>query len=414
MARAPGTRQDDEVEGLDEEFLYHLSRGADLMGRGDAEAARLALTRARDLRPKDAKVLGLLGQSLYKLGRYDEAADVYGRLVDESPADAAARVNLGLANLKAKRHAAAVRQLEIALDLAPEHRKATGYLGLAWLEQGDFVRARELFARAGSEQMVARCDELLATAPPGAVVAATVEPQPGPEATPPVPAGPEDGPPAALVVPVEDAGEGAGEAGATFTITGERLTVRVRHDVLLRAEGLLATRGPVRLLAQMKHYRGSATEKPFGQGVRRVFRASGDGEILYRLPGLRLAAVALGREPTYLVEAAVFAFEDALSFENGRVASRIGADLDLVHLKGEGTMLLATRGEVVSLEVTLQRPARVPVCALVGWSGALTPRIELLAEDGGGGGDPAAGELRAVELSGSGRVLVDDGAALGA
>jgi hypothetical protein len=37
-----------------------------------------------------------------------------------------------------------------------------GYLGLALLESGDAARARGWFDKAGSEQMVRRCDELLA------------------------------------------------------------------------------------------------------------------------------------------------------------------------------------------------------------------------------------------------------------
>jgi Flp pilus assembly protein TadD len=54
--------RDDEVEGLDEEFLFHLNRGSELMGRGETDGARVALERALELRTKDAKVLGLLGQ----------------------------------------------------------------------------------------------------------------------------------------------------------------------------------------------------------------------------------------------------------------------------------------------------------------------------------------------------------------
>ena len=42
-----------------------------------------------------------------------------------------------------------MRQLEIALDLNPEHRKAMGYLGLALLESGHVARARDWFGRAG-------------------------------------------------------------------------------------------------------------------------------------------------------------------------------------------------------------------------------------------------------------------------
>ena len=69
MARLPGG---DEVEGIDEEFLFHLNRGSELLLRGEADPAKAALERALELRPKDAKVLGLLGQAYYKLSRFDD------------------------------------------------------------------------------------------------------------------------------------------------------------------------------------------------------------------------------------------------------------------------------------------------------------------------------------------------------
>ena len=72
MARAAAT---DEVEGLDEEFLFHLNRGSELLARGEAERRARALERARELRPKDVKVLGLLGQAYYRLARFDDAGE---------------------------------------------------------------------------------------------------------------------------------------------------------------------------------------------------------------------------------------------------------------------------------------------------------------------------------------------------
>ncbi|MGB8932091.1 MAG: tetratricopeptide repeat protein, partial [Anaeromyxobacteraceae bacterium] len=159
MTRAGG---EDEVEGLDEEFLFHLRRGSDLLGRGDAEGARTSLERARELRAKDAKVLGLLGQAYHKLNRFDEAADVWHRVVDDNPVEPAARVNYGLSCLKARRYPEAIKQLEIAVDLSPEHRKAMGYLGLAYMEAGYPAEARGWFLKAGSGHMAARCDELIA------------------------------------------------------------------------------------------------------------------------------------------------------------------------------------------------------------------------------------------------------------
>ncbi|HET9552830.1 MAG TPA: tetratricopeptide repeat protein, partial [Anaeromyxobacteraceae bacterium] len=168
----------DEVEGLDEEFVYHLDRGAELLRRGDVEAARGALENALGLRPRDAKVLALLGQAFYKQGRFEQAAVAWQRLVDDNPVEAGARVNLGLACLKARRYHEAIRQLEIALDLNPDHRKAMGYLGLALLESGSAAPAREWFLKAGSEQMVARCDELLAAQAEAVAAAPAPSPEP--------------------------------------------------------------------------------------------------------------------------------------------------------------------------------------------------------------------------------------------
>lgn len=421
MARA-SVMSDDDVEGLDEEFLYHLNRGADFLAKGELESARSALARARELHPKDPKALGLLGQSLYKLGHLDEAIEVYERLVDETPVEAAARVNLGLAYLKGKRHAHAVRQLEIALDLNPDHKKAMGYLGVAWLEQGKLVDAREWFQRAGSEQMVAKCDELLALAeaPP---VDAPSAPEPGPAASPAEPPGAE-GPDvrargAASAAPglvaftasrlVPPAADG------TFALVRGLLTVAVRRDVLVREVGLLAVRGAVRLVPEMKRFRGRAIDKPFGEGSSRMLRASGEGTLLFRVSGMRLAQIDLAGESGYFREDVVFAFEDAVAFENGRVASRPGRDLNLVHMRGPGRVLLATRGEIAALEVTREAPLRVPVVGLVGWTGSVTPKIgPILVEEVGAVGvaaDGAPGEQAVVDLGGDGRVLLDEGVA---
>ncbi len=408
----------EDVEGLDEEFLYHLNRGADLLAKGELEPARAALARARDLRPNDPKALGLLGQSLYKLGRFEDAIQVYGRLVDETPVEAAARVNLGLANLKGKRHAQAVRQLEIALDLNPDHKKAMGYLGLAWLEQGDLARAREWFQRAGSEQMVAKCDELLGPAEASAPGAGGPQPEPDASASGSRDSEAEAAPSQAaaasgarglaafatsrLVPPVGD---------GTFALGRGLLTVTVRRDVLVREEGLLAARGTVRLVPEMKRFRGRATDRPFGERGRRMLRASGEGTLLYRVPGVLLAPVDLEGESGYFREDAVFAFEDAAAFENGRVAARPGPDLNLVHLRGPGQVLLATLGEVAALEVRPGVPLRVAVGALVGWTGAVTPKIGPIVEGTAGDAESATGEPVAVELTGDGHALVDQGRA---
>jgi uncharacterized protein (AIM24 family) len=147
----------------------------------------------------------------------------------------------------------------------------------------------------------------------------------------------------------------------------------------------------------VKRFRGRATDKPFGEGPDRVHRLSGEGLVVLHGGGRRFTVLDLGGETGYFREAVVFGFEEPIGFENGRVASTAG-DLDLVHLRGRGRIVLRTRGEPVAIDVTGRAPVRVPVEALVGWTGGLTPRLAPLLEGMDGG---------AVELSGEGRVLVD-------
>ncbi len=441
----------DQVEGSDEEFVFHLDRGSELLARGDTEGARDALERALELRSRDPKVLGLLGQAYYRLGKYDAAIVAWQRLVDESPAEPAARVNLGLAFLRARRQSQAVRQLEIALDLNPDHKKAMGYLGLALLESGDPQRARDWFRKAGSDQMVAKCDELLgdgagaghAVAVEGGPVDLEVDvdappPEPFPEASPQAaqdvsqqaPARPDAGEklpePAQDTLARPDPSTGAGEGRGTRTVASQDLVsfavaqtlavpedepfalvegylaVRVRSDLRTRLAGVFAVRGVVDSEPEVKRFRGRPTEKPFGDGPDRLHRLRGDALLLFSPGKRRFTPLRLG-DSAFLREEALFALEEPIVFENGRVPSASGAELNLVHLRGRGAVLVVGVGAPRALEVVSGAPLRLPVAALLGWVGALTPRLVPLVE--------GAGEATAVELAGDGTVLVDPAAA---
>ena len=447
---------------LEQEFQRLLARGGDAAARGDLEPAREALEDALAIRSRDPQVLGLLGQVFYRLARYDDAAIAWQRLVDDNPVEPGARVNLGLAWLKARQYEEAIKQLRIALDLNPDHRKAAGYLGLAWLEVGQPGKARPYFQRAGSEQMVARCDELLA-APPAPVpveppAAEPAVPEPAPAWEPPSPADgqqaeraaaaelasapeldatPESEPDATAVTltepvaarpreaatppslaqlptmpaPPESAamptlvGFAAsravqGPAGQVFVAEGATLTVNIHGELLCRLAGLAAWRGELAFAGEVKRFRGRATDKPFGEPPEQMHRLVGEGLVVLRAAGRRFTVLELGGEAGYFREAVVFGFQEQVTFENGRLPSPSGG-LDLVHLRGRGRLVLVTRGEPVAVEVTQASPVHVPLASLVGWTGALTPRIAPLFAGGADG--------EAVEISGEGRVLVDPG-----
>jgi uncharacterized protein (AIM24 family) len=192
----------------------------------------------------------------------------------------------------------------------------------------------------------------------------------------------------------------AGEA--TFSVVRGVLLVRVRSVVRVRLAGLLGVSGDVQVHPEVMRFRGRPTERGFGDGPARLHVAAGEGALLLGAAGRRFTVAALAGEAAFFREDAVFGFEEGVAYENGRVPSAGAGELRLVHLRGAGSVLLATAGEPVAVDVVPGAPLRVPVAALVGWLGALTPRLTegLLT----GAADGAA-----VELAGEGRALVDPG-----
>lgn len=631
----------------DDEFLQQLYRGGELLAAGKVIEAKDFLERAHRLRPDNEKGQNLLGLAYFKLGLFDRAAEIYEMLVRGNPVDPTLRVNLGLVYLKTNALQRAVREFETATDMAPEHKKAHNYLGLALAQLGEYGRAREHFLRAGSDAMAEKMSRAIAgegfTRPPaeqpatargfaeiegtdvlreqgGELLVAEVAQQEAPEAqerahdgaaTPPAPTSvpatppptplprqalpPAEGdwgaqfgfddtprsrpapgkapatvvaasalkaaaqvapppprssmslpaigavPPAAAAAPkpsapvsaevvpaqrlspqtdifaavtvpaqqpstapastpfeelrfAEDEGPSfssdatpvltavpedeelpeSPEAAAhedlsesSFEETSSALASSVpltpwddtpatdeasaraeaghdgmgwRHDIsvpllreltpslalagasrtspflaglgsfsvlvdgelLTRLEGLVAFSGKLEFRPEMRRARGRATDKPFGEGPRRMVRASGRG-VLYMEPaeGRTFFAMDLGEETAYLRDAYVFAFEEPVMFENGKVPSDVAHDLELVNLRGQGKVLLSLPGALRSLPVRPEEAVSVPLTHLVGWQGSLSARVVPVLKGPGGEGLPPV-----VELSGEGFALI--------
>src|SRR5205823_4719055 len=131
---------------------------------------------------------------------------------------------------------------------------------------------------------------------------------------------------------------------------------QVRGEMLTRLDGLVASWGSLTMKPELKRFRGKATDKPFGEGSRRMLRASGEGRYVISREGRCFTALELGDEPAYFREEVLFAFEESILFENGRVPSKGGTDLHLVHLRGRGKLLLATFGVPRAVDVQKGEP----------------------------------------------------------
>jgi Flp pilus assembly protein TadD len=440
-----GLFEDDADLADNQEFDRAVAEASDSLQRGEAGGARQLLEKALRYKPRNQRARNLLGLSLFKLGELEKAESIYRGLIEDHPADPTLRVNLGLVFLKLGAANEAARCFETTLDLSPDHRKAQNYLGLALAQKGDVSRAREWFLKAGNAAMAQRMEQQLAAAAPLREVAEKAqdtlqEARPFQPAIDEKEAGDERAP-ASTWVATAPAGAAAigrvalGSSGSAapaaaneppemeepselaeytttrrlsipsreggFGIGSTEVVIQVRGEMLTRLDGLVASWGQLSLKPELKRFRGRPTDKPFGEGARRMLRASGEGRFVISREGRVFTALELGDEPAYFREEVLFAFEESIVFENGRVPSKTGHDLHLVHVRGRGKLLLVTVGEPKAVQLTRGEPLRIPMDQLVGWHGPLIqPRVVPIVEEA-----PELGV--ALELAGEGSALVD-------
>lgn len=163
-----GLAPEDDAPQANEDFLFHLYRGSELLQDNRAHEAKEELERALRLQPHDTKGQDLLAVVYFRLGLYPRAIAIYEQLRRTSPRDPALLLNLALCYLKTGQPSLARRDLEQLLVLNPTHTRAWGYLGLACERTGDLKHAQRAFEQGGHAQMARRMAERRASqSPPG-------------------------------------------------------------------------------------------------------------------------------------------------------------------------------------------------------------------------------------------------------
>jgi len=142
-----------------EDFLYHLYRGSELLQDNRAHEAKEELEAALLLQPRDTKGQDLLALTYFRIGLYPRSIQIYEQLRKELPHDPSLMINLALCYLKTGQSQQARAVLEELVTQSPEHKRAWGYLGLAYDRLGDLEKAEESFTRAGHEAMAKRLAE---------------------------------------------------------------------------------------------------------------------------------------------------------------------------------------------------------------------------------------------------------------
>src|SRR5262245_7704208 len=147
-------------------FLAHFNKGKELYDQRQLEEAERELEEAYLLRPRDHRVLNLLGLVYFKQEKLEKAEEVYRKLVAESPEANTLHYNLGLIYFKLNRLEDAESSFLKALELSKGNPKINFYLGSIYERLHRHKDAIYQYRQAGASLMVRRVEDKMAAARP--------------------------------------------------------------------------------------------------------------------------------------------------------------------------------------------------------------------------------------------------------
>jgi uncharacterized protein (AIM24 family) len=447
-------------------FLTHYNKGRELFDARRFEEAERQLEEAYLLRPRDPRVLNLLGLVYFRGEKLNKAEEVYRKLIAESPDAHTLHYNLGLICFKLGRLEDAESAFLKALELTQGNPKIHFYLGSIYERVHRYKDAIYQYRHAGAHLMVQRLQGRLgpsgqgadATVPPG-----TIPPQPrvvGPGDVPPdvdssaaAPQAadtPSSAEPSTTEVPIEP-GKTLRPVSPSLMAgdmpgLGRTARFKLRDDALSPGGHVRAAPPPSAL---------PMSERSEPTPVRDVFRGlekglmevefsgkvyikqgtiySYSGNLTFwvkdKRPGARPALVIVtgtGRliltdverditfmqvadEPVFVEANHLLACEEGLQPRYVRMGDEPGG-LEVVALEGKGMVALSVASKPLPLTVNPGLPVAVPAPSVIMWTGQLTPHFvddpqiyEVVLPS-------AAGSGRILRLEGSGRILVEQAA----
>jgi tetratricopeptide (TPR) repeat protein len=443
------------AEDVERLLATHLHRAGELLRGDEIDGADAEVAAALKLRSDDVRARNLLGLVRFRGGKHEEALAIYRELVQKDPEDPALRLNLGLVELRMGRHDDAAANLERVVEKEPNNQRAQGYLGLALMRAGDLQKAREAFVKAGQEELVKQVEEKIAgsseesdravaevrriadrglkafeSEQPFTPVeleapadkdkanrergawqlraAGAPMPAPGPEG---IGASPSEKA-AAAVEPLRlEAPKTVAEfatarllraakIGEPFALAeGGMLVLRIDGRLPTRTLGAIASSGQLAFEPMMRRIRGKTTSEPFGEGPEALFLTTGNGLIVVAPRGGKFTALSLKDDVVYVRESSLFAFEETLHWENGRVPGGGDGGLRVTQLRGTGRMVIRAQAASFCVKMEPEETLYVGQEVLLGWIGRVVPR-QLKGTDG----EPTP----YIECTGEGALILEE------
>jgi tetratricopeptide (TPR) repeat protein len=419
-------------------FLTHFNKGKAFYDERRFEEAERELEEAYLLRPRDQRVLNLLGLVYFRQDKLEKAEEVYRKLAAESPEAHTLFYNLGLIYFKLNRLEEAELAFLKALELTRDNPKINFYLGSIYERVHQYQDAIYQYRQAGANLMVRRVeDKIAATSPsrPGGVLASSPAPDdtaefnardvrealrrrnedtlaPGRPLQPvsdslladgapkPVrtdtarfrlsaasaPAAGSDHSPTARILP-------PGPPQAFRALDNNLMEVEFSGKVYIKQGTIYSYGGNLTFWVKDK--------RPGGHAALVII--TGTGKVILTDKDRQITFMQVENELIHVEPAHLLACEEQL---NPRYVPVGDGGLEFLALEGRGMVALSVTGKPLPLTVGPELPVSVPSGSIITWSGDLTPSLvadrtlyDVML--------PGAAPGSVIRLEGNGRLLVE-------
>jgi Mitochondrial biogenesis AIM24/Tetratricopeptide repeat len=415
-------------------FLAHFNKGKGFFEQRQFEEAEGELEEAYLLRPRDQRVLNLLGLVYFKQDKLEKAEEVYRKLAAESPDAHTLYYNLGLIYFKLNRLDEAESAFLKALDLARDNPKINFYLGSIYERLHRFQDAIYQYRQAGANLMVRRVEDKIAAHTPRVRVAspppisATVKRddtaefkarevqekvrRKAEEALGPVktvgPVSPrlladnapkETGDTARFQL-AEVAAAAAARTSTSATApavarlpeiisfpkppaastTGQTLPPRPTETFRFLENNLMEVEVAGKVFIRqgtIYSYSGNLTfwvKDPRPGGHPALVIITGIGKVILTDKDREITFMQIHDETVFIEPGHILACEESLTPRYLAVGEGAGA-FEVLALEGRGMVALSVASKPLALTVTPDLPVSVPSASIITWSGSVEPRI---------------------------------------
>jgi len=416
-------------------FLTHFNKGKAFYDERRFEDAERELEEAYLLRPRDQRVLNLLGLVYFRQDKLEKAEEVYRKLTAESPEAHTLFYNLGLIYFKLNRLEEAELAFLKALELSRDNPKINFYLGSIYERLHQYQNAIYQYRQAGANLMVRRVEDKIAASSDRAAVLAS---SPAPDDTaefnardvrealrrraedalaPDRPLQPvsdtllADGAPKKVRTDTNRFRLAAASAppAASDINTAQTLPPMARQAFRALDNNLMEVEFSGKVFVKqgtIYSYGGNLTfwvkeKRPGGHAALVII--TGTGKLILTDKDRQITFMQVENELIHVEPAHLLACEEQLNPRYVAVGDR---GLEFLALEGRGLVALSVTGKPLPLSVQPELPVSVPSSSIITWSGELTAKVvedqslfEVML--------PGAVSGSVVRLEGSGRLLVE-------